>query len=282
MDTQNSKGVPNQVSISDKFLVGGGSSSPLLLIAGPCQLESEEHALMIARELKSICNGRNVNLVFKASFDKANRTKLGSVRGLGLEAGLMVLANIRTKLDLPVLTDVHSVDQVREAGRFVDVIQIPAFLCRQTDLLIAAGESGKVINIKKGQFLAPEDMEFAAEKVASTGNRKILLCERGATFGYRDLVVDMRALVIMRASGYPVVFDATHSVQSPGGAGGKSGGRREFVAPLARAATAVGVDGLFIECHENPAAAPSDGDSMLPLNELPALLDKVLAIRAVQ
>lgn len=270
------------ISIGNGINVGAGQK--LLVIAGPCQIESAEHALFVAKAVAEIAKTRAVNLVFKSSFDKANRTSLGSHRGVGVEKGLEILAQIRSDTGLPVLTDVHNEEQASLAGKVVDILQIPAFLCRQTDLLIAAGETGKPVNIKKGQFLAPEDMRFAAEKIASTGNTNIMLCERGSCFGYRDLVVDMRALVTMRELGYPVVFDATHSVQVPGtaaGTGGKSGGRREFILPLARAASAVGIDGLFVECHEEPSRAPSDSESMLPLLELPALLDQVLAIKSL-
>lgn len=252
----------------------------LLVIAGPCQIESLEHALMMAGRLKEISSRTGVDLIYKSSFDKANRTSLSGARGSGLEAGLAILAEVKEKLGLKVLTDIHNEEQAAAAGKIVDVLQIPAFLCRQTDLLIAAGKTGKMINIKKGQFLHPDDMKFAAEKVASTGNRNILLCERGTCLGYRDLVVDMRSLIIMKRVGYPVVFDATHSVQSMGGSGGSSGGSREFVRPLLRAACAVGVDGVFIECHEEPSRAPSDGASMLPLSEFEAALKESLAIRA--
>jgi 2-dehydro-3-deoxyphosphooctonate aldolase (KDO 8-P synthase) len=254
-------------------------NSKLLVIAGPCQIESLEHALMIAEFLKNLESKLAIQLVYKSSFDKANRTSLKGTRGSGIKAGLDILAKVREKFQTPVLTDVHSESQAEQAGSVVDVLQIPAFLCRQTDLLLAAGKTGKVINIKKGQFLHPNDMKFAAEKVASTGNNNILLCERGSCFGYRDLIVDMRSLVMMRASGYPVVFDATHSVQSMGGSGGASGGSREFIRPLLRAATAVGIQGVFIECHQDPQNAPSDGASMLPLSEVEETLKEVLAIR---
>ena len=252
----------------------------LLVIAGPCQIESLEHALMIAKELKAIASKLPIQLVYKSSFDKANRTSVTGARGTGIDAGLAILNQVRETYELPLLTDVHSTEQAYAAGAVVDILQIPAFLCRQTDLLIAAGNTGKTINVKKGQFLHPEDMRFVAEKIASTGNQKIFLCERGTCHGYRDLVVDMRSLLIMRASGYPVIFDATHSVQSMGGNGGSSGGSREYVRPLLRAAAAVGIDGVFIECHEDPKRAPSDGASMLPLSELEATLKEVLAIRA--
>lgn len=251
----------------------------LIVIAGPCQIESLDHALMIGEALKDLQNRLPIQMIYKSSFDKANRTSLSGTRGQGIEAGLKVLEAVRTTFSLPVLTDIHNAEQAAEAGAVVDVLQIPAFLCRQTDLLIAAGNTGKYINIKKGQFLHPEDMRYAAEKVASTGNNRIFLCERGTCFGYRDLVVDMRSLLIMGKAGYPVIFDATHSVQSMGGSGGSSGGSREYVRPLLRAAVATGVQGVFIECHEEPSRAPSDGASMLPLAELEGTIREILAIR---
>jgi len=261
-----------------------GANSPLLLIAGPCQIESREHCFMIAKALREICADLPVQLVFKSSYDKANRTSINTLRGVGIDDGLKILSQVRAEFDLPVLTDVHSPEQASAAGEVVDVLQIPAFLCRQTDLLVAAGKTGRAINVKKGQFLDPHDMQHVASKIASTGNKNIMLCERGSCFGYRDLVVDMRGLEIMRSTGYPVVFDATHSVQSMGGggssSGGSSGGQREFIAPLVRAAVAVGVDGLFIECHDQPERAPSDGPSMLPLSEMHALIDRACRIRA--
>ena len=220
-----------------------------------------------------------MNLVFKSSYDKANRTSIKGQRGLGIDEGLKVLEKVRAALDVPILTDIHSPEEAKIAGAVVDIIQTPAFLCRQTDLLLAAGATGKPINVKKGQFLPPEDMAHVAAKIASTGNEKILLCERGACFGYRDLIVDMRSLVTMRESGYPVVFDGTHSVQSMGGKGGSSGGSREFIPPLVRAAAAVGIDGLFLECHDNPETAPSDGATMLKLPEIEALLSTAVRIR---
>jgi 2-dehydro-3-deoxyphosphooctonate aldolase (KDO 8-P synthase) len=262
-----------QIKISDSIGVGGDSK--LLLIAGPCQIESRDHALMIAEKLQEITKDLPLNLVFKSSYDKANRTSLSGERGVGLEKGLKILGEIKKITGLAILTDVHDAAQAAAAAEFVDVLQTPAFLCRQTDLLEAAGKTGKAVNVKKGQFLAPEDMQFVAEKVAKSGNRNIMLCERGASFGYRDLVVDMRGLVIMRETGYPVIFDATHSVQSMGGAGGKSGGSRKFVIPLLKAAIAVGVDGVFIECHDNPDKAPSDGPSMLQLKDMPAVLKDI-------
>ena len=265
------------VEISPHVRVGAGQ--PLLLIAGPCQIESLDHCLHIADFVQRITKKLPLQFVFKSSFDKANRTSISSTRGIGMEEGLKVLEQVRKKLGVPVLTDVHDVEQARAAGHAVDVLQIPAFLCRQTDLLVAAGHTGRTINVKKGQFLPPQDMEHVAKKIASTGNQKILLCERGATFGYRDLIVDMRSFPLMRSTGYPVVFDATHSVQSMGGAGGASGGDRRFIAPLVRGAVAVGVDGLFIECHDNPDVAPSDGASMLPLSSLEEVLTTACRIR---
>lgn len=256
-----------------------GDQQPLLLIAGPCQIESRDHTLMIASELKSRLKGLPIKLVFKASFDKANRTSGSAMRGVGMEIGLQILADVRSECGLAVLTDVHSPEQVPQVAAMVDILQTPAFLCRQTDLLEAAGKSGKPVNIKKGQFLAPEDMRFCAQKVTATGNNNVMLCERGASFGYRDLVVDMRSLVIMREIGFPVIFDATHSVQQLGGACGQSGGARHFIAPLARAAAAVGVDGLFIECHEAPERAPSDSASMLPLDAVRAVVESVCRVR---
>lgn len=256
-----------------------GSKEPLLILAGPCQIESEGHCLDLAGRLKEICRNFPVNLVFKSSFDKANRTSLTGKRGPGLEEGLKILAKVKEVYDLPLVTDVHNVDQVQATARIVDIIQTPAFLCRQTDLLVAAGESQRVVNIKKGQFLAPEDMRFVAEKVASSGNTNVMLCERGSCFGYRDLIVDPRSLIIMKSFGYPVVFDATHSVQSMGGAGGASGGNREFILPLVKAAVALGVDALFIECHDQPVSAPSDGASMLPIDNLEEVLENACRLR---
>jgi 2-dehydro-3-deoxyphosphooctonate aldolase (KDO 8-P synthase) len=252
------------------------NSLPLLVIAGPCQLESLDHAQMIAGEMAQACAAAGAQFVFKASYDKANRSALSGRRGLGIEAGLKVLATIRAS-GIPVLTDVHDVGQAHEAARVVDVIQIPAFLCRQTDLLLAAGTSGAVVNIKKGQFLAPWDMAHVAEKVASTGNDKILLTERGSSFGYNTLVTDMRSLPIMARSGYPVIMDATHSVQQPGGLGHASGGQREFAPVMARAAVSLGIAGVFIETHEAPDSAPSDGPNMIPLQQMPALIASLMA-----
>ena len=258
--------------------IGGltvGNDRPLLVIAGPCQLESLDHAQMIAGRMAEVCRAAGAQYVFKASYDKANRTSLSGKRGLGMEAGLKVLAAIRA-MGMPVLTDVHDAGQAREAAGVVDVIQIPAFLCRQTDLLIAAGETGAVVNVKKGQFLAPWDMANVADKVASTGNQRILLTERGASFGYNTLVTDMRSLPIMARTGWPVIMDATHSVQQPGGQGSSSGGQREFAPVMARAAVSLGIAGVFIETHEDPDRAPSDGPNMIPLDQMPALVESLM------
>ncbi|WP_135447078.1 3-deoxy-8-phosphooctulonate synthase [Tabrizicola caldifontis] len=258
--------------------IGGltvGNDRPLLVIAGPCQLESLDHAQMIAGRMAEACAAAGAQYVFKASYDKANRTSLSGRRGLGIEAGLKVLAAVRA-MGLPVLTDVHDAGQAREAAAVVDVIQIPAFLCRQTDLLLAAGETGAVVNIKKGQFLAPWDMANVAAKVSSTGNERILLTERGVSFGYNTLVADMRSLPIMARTGYPVIMDATHSVQQPGGQGSSSGGQREFAPVMARAAVSLGIAGVFIETHEDPDRAPSDGPNMIPLRDMPALVASLM------
>jgi 2-dehydro-3-deoxyphosphooctonate aldolase (KDO 8-P synthase) len=259
--------------------IGGltvGNDQPLLVIAGPCQLESLDHAQMIAGTMAEACAAAGAQYVFKASYDKANRTSLSGKRGMGMEAGLKVLQAIRA-MGLPVLTDVHDIAQAQAAAAVVDVIQIPAFLCRQTDLLIAAGETGAVVNIKKGQFLAPWDMANVAQKVASTGNARILLTERGASFGYNTLVADMRSLPILARTGYPVIMDATHSVQQPGGQGHSSGGQREFAPVMARAAVSLGIAGVFIETHEAPDTAPSDGPNMIPLAQMPALVASLMA-----
>ena len=262
------------VKIGD-ILVGG--SNPIMLITGPCQLESLEHARMMAGGIAEACAPSGTKFVFKASYDKANRSSLGTERGLGMAKGLEILARIREEFGCPVLTDVHEPGHCAPAGEVCDVLQIPAFLCRQTDLLLAAGETGRAINIKKGQFLAPWDLENVAAKVASTGNKNIMLCERGTSFGYNTLVTDFRGLPTMSATGYPVVFDATHSVQQPGGRGGSSGGQREFAPVLARAACAVGVSALFIETHQDPDRAPSDGPNMIPLHEMAALIGTLRA-----
>ena len=255
-----------------------GADLPFVLISGPCQIESRDHALRMAEALKSVAGTAGVPLVFKSSYDKANRTSIAGARGVGIEAGLRILEEIRSDLALPVLTDVHDVAQARAAGEVVDVVQIPAFLCRQTDLLIAAGETGAAVNVKKGQFLAPDDMANVAAKVASTGNDRILLTDRGTSFGYHTLVSDFRGLPIMAGSGYPVVFDATHSVQEPGGQGVTSGGNRAYAPALARAALAVGCAAVFAEAHEDPDHAPSDGPVMLPLAWVPQVLAEWLAI----
>ncbi|MFT8696850.1 3-deoxy-8-phosphooctulonate synthase [Acetobacter orientalis] len=254
-----------------------GNSQPFVLIAGPCQIESAAHALETASALKEICEKAEIGLIYKSSFDKANRTSLSSARGVGMHEGLSILADVRERLSLPVLTDVHAPEQCAPVAEAVDVLQIPAFLCRQTDLLLAAGRTGATVNVKKGQFLAPWDIQHVAAKIASTGNHNIMLCERGTSFGYNTLVNDMRGLPVMAQTGYPVVFDATHSVQQPGGLGGASGGQREFAPVLSRAALAIGVSALFIETHQNPDQAPSDGPNMLPLTTLPNLLEQFKA-----
>jgi 2-dehydro-3-deoxyphosphooctonate aldolase (KDO 8-P synthase) len=263
----------SEFAITPKISVGGGQ--PPLIIAGPCVVESLDTCRTIAGEVKRICSNLGLNYVFKASFDKANRTSISSFRGSGIEPGLEILADISEEFDCPVLTDVHEPEQCAAVAGVVDILQIPAFLCRQTDLLLAAGRTGLPVNVKKGQFLAPEDMESVIKKIESTGNQRILLTERGACFGYHNLVVDMRSLVIMRQLGCPVVFDATHAVQLPGGQGSSSGGRREFVFPLARAAAAVGIDALFLETHPNPDQALSDGPNSVPLKDLPFILQKI-------
>jgi 2-dehydro-3-deoxyphosphooctonate aldolase (KDO 8-P synthase) len=254
------------------------NDKPFTLIAGPCQLENEEHALKISSELKKITSDLGINLIYKTSFDKANRTSLKGKRGIGLEKSLPIFDKIRKEVGLPILTDVHTAEQCSMVANHVDVLQIPAFLCRQTDLLIAAAKTGKIINVKKGQFLAPWDMANVIKKIEDSGNKNILITERGASFGYNTLVSDMRALPIMSRFGFPIVFDATHSVQQPGGMGEKSGGQREFVPFLARAAIAVGVGAIFMETHEDPDNAPSDGPNMVPLNEVKALLKKLTEI----
>ncbi|MCB2111214.1 MAG: 3-deoxy-8-phosphooctulonate synthase [Defluviimonas sp.] len=258
-----------------------GNDLPLTVIAGPCQIESAGHAQMIAGRMAEACVAVGLGYVFKASYDKANRTSLSGRRGIGMEAGLRVLSDLRAATGIPVLTDVHDAVQARRAAEVVDVIQIPAFLCRQTDLLIAAGETGCVVNIKKGQFLAPWDMANVAAKVESTGNRKILLTERGTSFGYNALVADMRALPEMARTGHPVIMDATHSVQQPGGLGGATGGQREFAPVMARAAVSLGIAGVFIETHEAPDRAPSDGPNMIPLAEMPRLLETLAALDGI-
>ena len=254
------------------------NSKTFTLIAGPCQLENEKHALSVAEKLKEITQKLGIGLIYKTSFDKANRTSLKGKRGAGLEKSLPVFDKIRKDLSLPVLTDVHAIDQCHEVSKHVDVLQIPAFLCRQTDLLIAAAKTGKIINVKKGQFLAPWDMINVTKKIEDSGNKNILLTERGASFGYNTLVSDMRSIPIMAKNGYPIIFDATHSVQQPGGMGEKSGGQREFVEYLARAAVAVGVAGVFIETHPDPDNAPSDGPNMVPLSKMENLLKQLIEI----
>ena len=264
------------VEIGDLTL---GNDRPLVLIAGPCVLESRAHALETSRALAEMAAGLGVGLIYKTSFDKANRTSLKSERGLGLEEGLPILAEVRAASGLPVLTDVHAPEQCAPVAEAVDVLQIPAFLCRQTDLLVAAAETGKAVNVKKGQFLAPWDMKNVVAKIEGAGNANVLVTERGASFGYNTLVSDMRSLPIMAAeTGCPVVFDATHSVQQPGGRGTTSGGQREFVPVLARAAVAVGVAAVFMETHQDPDNAPSDGPNMVPLKELPALVETLLEL----
>ncbi len=254
------------------------NNKPFTLIAGPCQLESEQHAIKISSELKDMTSELGINFIYKTSFDKANRTSLKGKRGLGLEKSLPIFDKIKEKVKVPVLTDVHTTEQCSIISKHVDVLQIPAFLCRQTDLLIAAAKTGKIINVKKGQFLAPWDMANVIKKIEDSGNKNILITERGASFGYNTLVSDMRSLPIMSNFGFPIVFDATHSVQQPGGMGEKSGGQREFVPHLARAAIAVGIGALFIETHEDPDNAPSDGPNMVPLRELKDLLKKIIQI----
>jgi 2-dehydro-3-deoxyphosphooctonate aldolase (KDO 8-P synthase) len=265
---------PRHVTIGDLTL---GNDLPLVFIVGPNTLESRAHALEISAALAEIADKLKVGLIYKTSFDKANRSSVGSARGMGLQAGLPVLAEVRETSGLPVLTDIHEPEQCATVAEIADILQIPAFLCRQTDLLLAAGATGKPINIKKGQFLAPGDMKHAAQKIASTGNERILLCERGVSFGYNTLVVDMRALPIMAQTGYPVVFDATHSVAQPGALGDRSGGEREFAPVLARAAAAVGVAAIFIETHQDPDRAPCEGPTMVPLKSLPEILEDLVA-----
>ena len=258
-----------------------GNDLPISIIAGPCQLESRAHALEVASALKEIAARLNIGLVYKTSFDKANRTSVSAARGIGLKAALPIFAEIRSTLGLPVLTDVHEASQCADVAQAVDVLQIPAFLCRQTDLLLAAAATGKAVNIKKGQFLAPWDMANVVAKITRAGNRNVLVTERGASFGYNTLVVDMRSLPIMAQIGCPVIFDATHAVQQPGGQGTASGGDRRFVPVLARAAVAVGVAGLFIETHQDPDRAPSDGPNMVPLSQFEGLMRDLMAIDAV-
>ena len=254
------------------------NTSQFTLIAGPCQLESEEHAINVAEKLKEITEELKIGLIYKTSFDKANRTSIKSKRGVGLEKSLPIFDKIRKSLNIPVLTDIHTIDQCQLVSKHVDILQIPAFLCRQTDLLVAAAKTGKIINVKKGQFLAPWDMVNVTKKIEESGNNNILVTERGASFGYNTLVSDMRSIPIMAKNGYPVVFDATHSVQQPGGMGDKSGGQREFVEYLARAAIAVGVAAVFMEKHPDPDNAPSDGPNMVPLSKMSNLLKQLIEI----
>jgi 2-dehydro-3-deoxyphosphooctonate aldolase (KDO 8-P synthase) len=269
--------LPEQIHRVRAGAVEIGNDRPFVLIAGPCQIESRAHALEVAAALREMSDAAGVPLIYKSSFDKANRTSVSAARGIGIGEGLAILAEVREATGLPTLTDVHAPEQCAIAAQAVDVLQIPAFLCRQTDLLLAAGETGKPINVKKGPFLAPWDMANVAAKIASTGNNNILLCERGASFGYNTLVTDFRALPIMARTGYPVVFDATHSVQQPGGQGTSSGGQREFAPVLARAALAVGVAAVFIETHPDPDSAPSDGPNMLALRDMPPLIARLKA-----
>lgn len=266
------------VSVGD-IQIGG--KAPIALITGPCQLESLDHARMMAERIAAACAPTGTQFIFKASYDKANRSSLSTARGLGMEEGLSILSKIRDEFGCPVLTDVHDAHQCAPAAQACDVLQIPAFLCRQTDLLLAAGETGAAINVKKGQFLAPWDMGNVAAKITSTGNTRVMLCERGTSFGYNTLVSDFRGLPIMAQTGFPVVFDATHSVQQPGGQGTTSGGQREFAPVLARAACAVGVSALFIETHEDPDNAPSDGPNMIPLDQMEALIAQLRAFDAL-
>lgn len=254
-----------------------GGPNPIVFILGPCQIENRDHSLMIAEKISNICEKISAKFIFKSSYDKANRSSINSARGVGLEEGLKILQEISENFDCPTITDVHEPYQCKIAAEVVDILQIPAYLCRQTDLLLAAGDTDKPINVKKGQFLSPTDMAKVAEKISSTGNDKIMLCERGTTFGYNTLVNDFRGLDIMAETGYPVIFDATHSVQQPSLLGDKSGGERKFVPTLSRAACAIGVGGLFIETHENPDEAPSDGANMLDINDLPRLIPTLLS-----
>ncbi|MCA1766614.1 MAG: 3-deoxy-8-phosphooctulonate synthase [Desulfobulbaceae bacterium] len=264
------------VKVKGFFEVGPGR--PFLLIAGPCVLESEEMAMEVAGTLKEICARLGMSYVFKTSFDKANRTSLDSFRGPGIDKGLEIMARVRKKVGVPIISDIHGVDQVEQAAEVLDIIQIPAFLCRQTDLLVAVGKSGKPVSLKKGQFLSPWDMKHAVSKIKWSGNRNLLLTERGAMLGYNNLVVDMRSFPVMRSMGCPVIYDATHSVQLPGGAGGSSGGQREFIPFLARAAVAAGIDGLFMEVHPDPDNSLCDGPNSWPLDEMEPFLESIMAI----
>ena len=281
MDTVKKKAAAAPKAVRIGTVTAGGAHPKLFLIAGPCAIESEEKTLSHARRLKKIAQELNLPFVFKSSYDKANRSSLDSFRGPGLKRGLEILARVKKELNVPVLSDVHDIREIEPASRVLDILQIPAFLCRQTDLVVEAARTGKAVNVKKGQFMAPRDMKNVIEKVRRTGNTNILLTERGVSFGYNTLVTDFRSLVILREFGYPVIFDATHSVQQPGGLGHASGGERRFVPPLARAAVAVGCDGLFMEVHEHPDRALSDGPNMVPLGELKQLLSCLLSINKV-
>ena len=271
--------------MQDKIITVGdiaiGGTHPFALITGPCQLESRDHAFMMAEKIAEACAKSGTQFIFKASYDKANRSSINTQRGLGIEEGLRILSDIRAAFGCPILTDVHEAAQCQTAAGVVDILQIPAFLCRQTDLLLAAGKTGRAINVKKGQFLAPWDMQNVADKIASTGNDRILLCDRGTSFGYNTLVSDFRGLPIMANTGYPVVFDATHSVQQPGGQGNTSGGQREFAPVLARAACAVGIAALFIETHQDPDTAPSDGPNMIPVDQMGDLIKELRGFDAL-
>ena len=272
--------------MQDKIITVGdiaiGGANPFALITGPCQLESRDHAFMMAEKIAEACAKSDTQFIFKASYDKANRSSINTQRGLGIEEGLRILSDIRAAFGCPILTDVHEAAQCQTAAGVVDILQIPAFLCRQTDLLLAAGKTGRAINVKKGQFLAPWDMQNVADKIASTGNDRILLCDRGTSFGYNTLVSDFRGLPIMANTGYPVVFDATHSVQQPGGQGNTSGGQREFAPVLARAACAVGIAALFIETHQDPDTAPSDGPNMIPVDQMGDLIKELRGFDALR
>ena len=272
--------------MQDKIITVGdiaiGGTNPFALITGPCQLESRDHAFMMAEKIAEACAKSGTQFIFKASYDKANRSSINTERGLGIEEGLRILSDIRAAFGCPILTDVHEAAQCQTAGTVVDILQIPAFLCRQTDLLLAAGKTGRAINVKKGQFLAPWDMQNVADKIASTGNDRILLCDRGTSFGYNTLVSDFRGLPVMANTGYPVVFDATHSVQQPGGQGNTSGGQREFAPVLARAACAVGIAALFIETHQDPDTAPSDGPNMIPVDQMGDLIKELRGFDALR
>lgn len=269
---------PKTVSVGN---IDIANALPFVLIAGPCQIESRDHALMMAERIAAVAQAVGFDFIYKSSFDKANRSSVSTERGIGIDEGLRILQDVKAAFGCPVLTDVHEAGQCATVAQAVDVLQIPAFLCRQTDLLLAAGQTGAVVNVKKGQFLAPWDMVHVADKIASTGNERILLCDRGTSFGYNTLVSDFRGLPIMAQTGYPVMFDATHSVQQPGGHGATSGGQREFVPTLARAATAVGIAALFVEVHEDPDNAPSDGPNMVPVDELQPLMEKLVALDRV-